>query len=309
MTAGAGVAAGHPATAQAGGGHPRPRRHRGRRRGRDDAGQLRGGDDLHRARRRRIRHRVRRGQPAGPLRRLLRQRCRVWAAKRPGPGIEIEVIFVGQRMPYEIGPATVAVPGVPAGAHHLWRHLGTAAAGRRWSSPGCEASYGTPFPRPMPGCCRGSPRRCAWATASRSTAARTARFLQAGDPLRHPDHHRAYELLISDPSRLLPRRVRRRPGHVGGRRRRTEPGPDLDAYRVIESTATFVSGGRLHRARPRRRSRRRARHPGRGRRRHARRSAYRPDVGARPWSRRCGRRTVGPRPPTSWRSTTRATAA
>ena len=29
--------------------------------------------------------------------------------------------FVGQPMPYEIGPATVAVPGVPAGAHHLWR--------------------------------------------------------------------------------------------------------------------------------------------------------------------------------------------
>src|SRR6186713_572181 len=37
-----------------------------------------------------------------------------------GPATEIEVIFIGQRVPYEIGPGTVAVPGIPAGAHHLW---------------------------------------------------------------------------------------------------------------------------------------------------------------------------------------------
>ena len=24
-------------------------------------------------------------------------------------------------------------------------------------------------------------------------------YLQAGDPLRHPDHHRAYELMLRDP--------------------------------------------------------------------------------------------------------------
>ena len=34
-----------------------------------------------------------------------------WAASQPGPGTEIEVIFIGQRMPYEIGAGTVAVPG------------------------------------------------------------------------------------------------------------------------------------------------------------------------------------------------------
>ena len=55
------------------------------------------------------------------------------------------MIFVGQPMPYEIGPATVAVPGVPAGAHHLWQHWGRLP----WADvvgPGLQASYGTPFP-------------------------------------------------------------------------------------------------------------------------------------------------------------------
>ena len=31
--------------------------------------------------------------------------------KRPSPATSIEVIFIGQHVPYEIGPATVAVPG------------------------------------------------------------------------------------------------------------------------------------------------------------------------------------------------------
>ena len=65
--------------------------------------------------------------------------------KRPGPGTEIEVIFVGQRMPYEIGAGTVAVPGIPAGAAHLWRRWGRLP----WAEvvePGLQASYGTPFP-------------------------------------------------------------------------------------------------------------------------------------------------------------------
>jgi gamma-glutamyltranspeptidase/glutathione hydrolase len=44
--------------------------------------------------------------------------------KLPSPATEIEVIFVGQHVPYEIGPATVAVPGVPAGAHYLWQRWG-----------------------------------------------------------------------------------------------------------------------------------------------------------------------------------------
>ena len=65
--------------------------------------------------------------------------------KRPSPATSIEVIFIGQHVPYEIGPATVAVPGIPAGAHYLWQRWGRLS----WSAvtaAGREASYGTPFP-------------------------------------------------------------------------------------------------------------------------------------------------------------------
>ncbi|HKX16286.1 MAG TPA: gamma-glutamyltransferase, partial [Propionibacteriaceae bacterium] len=65
--------------------------------------------------------------------------------KLPSPATSIEVIFIGQHVPYEIGPATVAVPGIPAGAHHLWQRWGRLP----WSTvtaAGREASYGTPFP-------------------------------------------------------------------------------------------------------------------------------------------------------------------
>ena len=65
--------------------------------------------------------------------------------KLPSSATSIEVIFVGQHVPYEIGPATVAVPGVPAGAYYLWQRWGRLS----WAAvtaPGREASYGTPFP-------------------------------------------------------------------------------------------------------------------------------------------------------------------
>ncbi|MGI3782586.1 MAG: gamma-glutamyltransferase, partial [Janthinobacterium lividum] len=66
--------------------------------------------------------------------------------REAGPATAIEITFVGQRVPYEIGPATVAVPGVPAGALHLWDRWGRLP----WTdvvAPGLAASYGTPFPR------------------------------------------------------------------------------------------------------------------------------------------------------------------
>jgi gamma-glutamyltranspeptidase/glutathione hydrolase len=115
-----------------------------------------------------------------------------------GPKIAIEINFVGQRVPYEIGPATVAVPGVPAGALHLWRNWGRLP----WLDvvePGLQASYGTPFPqmhasllpRVAPAMCVGDGVE----VYQRSDGS----YLQAGDPLRHHDHHRAYELLIENP--------------------------------------------------------------------------------------------------------------
>jgi gamma-glutamyltranspeptidase/glutathione hydrolase len=116
-----------------------------------------------------------------------------------GPGVPIEVSFVGQRMPYEIGPPTVAVPGVPAGAWHVWERWGR----MDWPdivAPAREASFGTPFakthasllPSVSPAMCVGD--------GNEVFRRPDGSFLQAGDSLVHRDHHQAFELLAEDPS-------------------------------------------------------------------------------------------------------------
>ena len=158
--------------------------------------------------------------------------------RRPGPGTEIEVIFVGQRMPYEIGPGTVAVPGVPAGAHHLWRRWGRLG----WEEvvePGLRASYGTPFPemhaKLLP---RVAPAMVV-GDGEQVYRRPDGELLQAGDPLHHPDHHRAYELLITDPMAFY------HGAYADALVAAVEDGgalsaEDLHAYRVVESVARSV---------------------------------------------------------------------
>ncbi len=151
----------------------------------------------------------------------------------PGAGTPIEVSFVGQAIPYEIGPATVAVPGVPAGAHHLWRRWGRLP----WAdvvAPGLDASHGTPLPLThavllpviAPAMCIGD--------GLEVYRRPDGTLLQAGDRLHHPDHHHAYRLLAEDPDAFyrgayadaLVAAV----GDAGALR-----GGDLSAYRVLES--------------------------------------------------------------------------
>jgi gamma-glutamyltranspeptidase/glutathione hydrolase len=153
-------------------------------------------------------------------------------------GTEIEVIFVGQRVPYEIGPATVAVPGVPAGALHLWTRWGRLP----WAdvvAPGLAASYGTPFPRThaellpriVPAMCVGEGD----IVYRRADGA----LLEAGDPLRHPDHHRSYELLAHDPRGFY------RGAYADAMLDALVDGSalsqaDLDAYEVVERAPATV---------------------------------------------------------------------
>ncbi len=117
---------------------------------------------------------------------------------RSGPGTPIEIVFVGQAMPYEIGPPTVAVPGIPAGAHYLWRRWGRLS----WPevvAPGRAASLGTPFPEAH---AELLPRVAAAMRVGDGVQVYgrpDGSFLQAGDSLHHPDHVHAYELLADDP--------------------------------------------------------------------------------------------------------------
>lgn len=117
---------------------------------------------------------------------------------RPGPGVPIEVVFVGQRMPYEIGPPTVAVPGVPAGAVHIWRRWGRL----NWSdivAPGRRAAFGTPFPATHAKLLPSVTEAMHAGDGQQVFRRPDGSLLQEGDPLVHVEHFRAYDLLAEDP--------------------------------------------------------------------------------------------------------------
>ena len=148
------------------------------------------------------------------------------------------MIFVGQHVPYEIGSATVAVPGVPAGAHYLWQRWGRLP----WATvtaPGREASYGTPFSAMHAHVLPGLPRRCVSGRVLRSTSVRTAPTCKPGI--------RCAILIITGPTssccgihaRSITVRTPMRWSIAvsdGGALSQE----DLDAYRVIESTPRSV---------------------------------------------------------------------
>ena len=158
--------------------------------------------------------------------------------KRPSPATSIEVIFIGQHVPYEIGPATVAVPGVPAGAHYLWQRWGRLP----WAAvttPGREASYGTPFPAMH---AQVLPRVAAAMCVGEGVEVYQrldGSYLQAGDPLRHPDHHRAYELMLRDP-RAFYHGAYADALVIAVSNGGALTQEDLDAYHVIESKPRSV---------------------------------------------------------------------
>lgn len=152
--------------------------------------------------------------------------------RRPGAGQPIEVVFVGQSMPYEIGPPTVAVPGTPAGVWHLWRRWGRLP----WAevvAPGRQASLGSIFPSThaelLP---RVSPAFLVAdgiAVYSRADGS----HLQAGDLVAHPAHPQAYDLLAEDPEAFYTGAYAAAVLDALGDTSAMEA-QDLAAYRVIE---------------------------------------------------------------------------
>jgi gamma-glutamyltranspeptidase/glutathione hydrolase len=158
---------------------------------------------------------------------------------RAGTGVPIEVVFVGQQMPYEIGPPTVAVPGIPAGAQHLWRRWGRLD----WAdvvAPGREASLGTPFPATHAKLLPSVAQAMVVGDGVKVYRGPGGGLLQTGEQLVHPDHHHAYDLLSEDPTAFYTGDYARAmvAAVAEGSALTTT---DLAAYRVLESTPRSVS--------------------------------------------------------------------
>lgn len=118
--------------------------------------------------------------------------------RRAGAGTPIEIIFVGQAMPYEIGASTVAVPGVPAGAHYLWRRWGR-MPWRDVVAPGRAASLGTAFPQAHADLLPRVVPAMVVGDGVKVYRRPDGSLLQAGDRLCHPDHVHAFDLLAEQP--------------------------------------------------------------------------------------------------------------
>ena len=118
--------------------------------------------------------------------------------RMPGRGVPIEVVFVGQQVPYDIGPSTVAVPGVPAGVRRIWERWGRLD----WAevvAPGLAASYGTPFSQAHADLLPLVSQAMHVGDGDWVYRRPDGSFLQAGDVLVHEDQHLAYRLLAQDP--------------------------------------------------------------------------------------------------------------
>lgn len=117
----------------------------------------------------------------------------------PGPGTPIEVTFIGQQMSYDIGPPTVAVPGLPAGAHYLWRRWGRLP----WAdlvAPGLQASYGTELSIAHATVLPRIEAAMRVGEGVEMYSRPDGGLVRGGDTVVHHDHHRAYELLTTDPA-------------------------------------------------------------------------------------------------------------
>ena len=228
----------------------------------------------------------------GPLRRLLRQRARA-GRQAPRTRTAIEVVFVGQAMPYEIGPphgrrarhpGRRAPPVATLGPAAVGRGGRARAAGvvwhavpggpRRAAAPGRAGHGGRGRGRGLRRAGRGTP-----AGRRPAAAPRPPQGVRAADrPTPPPSTAGEY----ADALRRL-----------GGRRRRAEPRPTWSVQGGRDRAA--VGGGRrLHACMPAATTSTTCCRPWPRRHRlDARRSAAPTRRRRAAWSRRCGRRTAG----------------
>ena len=142
-------------------------------------------------------------------------------------------MFVGQAIPYEIGPPTVAVPGIPAGVLHLWRRWGRLP----WAevvAPGRAASLGSVFPSTHADLLPKVSPAFHVSDGIEVYSRPDGSTLQAGDLVAHPAHPEAYDLLATDPEAFYRGEYARAVLEVLGDTSAMEAA-DLEAYRVIES--------------------------------------------------------------------------
>ena len=153
--------------------------------------------------------------------------------RSPGPGQPIEVVFVGQAIPYEIGPPTVAVPGIPAGVAHLWRRWGRVP----WPevvAPGRQASLGSVFPGAHADLLPKVSPAFHVSEGIHMYSRPDGSALQAGDLIAHPAHPQAYDLLAADPEAFYRGEYAQSLLEVLGDTSAMEA-RDLEAYEVIET--------------------------------------------------------------------------
>lgn len=114
-------------------------------------------------------------------------------------GVPIEVSLGGQPIPYDIGAATVAVPGIAAGAYHLWQRWGHLD----WPdvvAPGLVASHGTALPYEHAALLPSIAPAMCFGEGAKVFQRPDGTLLRPGDLLVHPDHAASFELLATDPT-------------------------------------------------------------------------------------------------------------
>lgn len=170
------------------------------------------------------------------------------SGRTPAPMRPITISFGGQDLPYTIGAASVAVPGVPRGAEHLHRRWGS-IPWEQVCAPALEAARnGVVFTREH-ALTLDSIWQCMGAGLGDKIHRRPdGGIIGPGDKLRIPNLVRAYETLSTDGAdTFYTGDVAQAMLQALGADRAMDP-EDLAAYAVIETTPRVaeLDGARIH---------------------------------------------------------------